>query len=257
MKIVILAGGLGTRISEESHLKPKPMIEIGEFPILVHIMKIYAAQGFKDFIVCGGYKQEIIKDYFNNIILYNNDVLFTFKNEKTILNKNNFDWNVIVSDTGLHTQTAGRLKKIEKYVGRERFMLTYGDAVGDINFDELLKSHIDSHKLATISVYNYIETKGMVNMNASGEVVSFNEKSGNTQSLINIGFMIFEPEIFDLITGDDINLETDIFPRLVSMNQLNAYVHKGFWQCMDTMSEKLLLEKLYSQDDYPWKIKTK
>jgi glucose-1-phosphate cytidylyltransferase len=257
MKVVILAGGLGTRISEESHLKPKPMIEIGEYPILVHIMKIYASQGFKDFVVCAGYKQQIIKEYFAHYFLYNNDVTFNLAsntNEREIHQRGKDDWCVTVSDTGLHTQTGGRIKKIQQFIGNEPFMLTYGDAVGDINLNELLECHKKSGKLVTMSVYNFGQSKGVIDLNKDGSINAFREKSDFDGDLINIGFMVLEPKIFDYIDGDSIPLEQYPLSELVRQKQLNAYVHKGFWQCMDTLREKEKLEKLWNSGDAPWKI---
>lgn len=255
MKVVILAGGLGTRISEESHLKPKPMIEIGELPILVHIMKIYASQGFNEFIICAGYKQRIIKEYFAHYFLYNNDVTFDMQsNERIIHNTSNDNWKVTVVDTGLNTQTGGRIKRIQKYVGNEPFMITYGDAVGDIDLNELIKTHKKAGKIGTMTVYNFGQSKGVIDLNKDGSVNSFREKSDFDGDLINIGFMIMEPQIFDLIDGDDIPFEQFPLNELVRKNQLNAYVHKGFWQCMDTLREKEKLESLWNSGNAPWKI---
>lgn len=255
MKVIILAGGLGTRISEESHLKPKPMIDIGEFPILVHIMKIYASQGFNDFIICAGYKQQIIKEYFANYYLYNNDVTFHMVGDKpTIYHRSKDDWNVTVVDTGLMTQTGGRIKRIKDFVGDETFMLTYGDAVGDIDLNSLLECHKKSGKLGTMSVYNFGQSKGVVDINKDGSVNAFREKSDLDGDLINIGFMVMEPKVFDYILGDDDPFEVTALHRLVSENQLNAYIHKGYWQCMDTMNERNKLEKLWNSGKAPWKI---
>lgn len=255
MKVVILAGGLGTRISEESHLKPKPMIEIGELPILVHLMKIYAAQGFDDFIICAGYKQRIIKEYFAHYFLYNNDVTFDMQsNERIIHNTSKDNWKVTVVDTGLNTQTGGRIKRIQKYVGNETFMLTYGDAVGNINLKELLESHKKSGKIGTMTVYNFGQSKGVIDLNKDGSVNAFREKSDFDGDLINIGFMVMEPQIFDLIEGDNMPFEHFPLNELVRQKQLNAYTHKGFWQCMDTLREKEKLEKLWNSENCPWKI---
>lgn len=255
MKVVILAGGLGTRISEESHLKPKPMIEIGEIPILIHIMKIYAAQGFKEFIICAGYKQQIIKEYFAHYFLYNNDVTFRMgSNERIIHKKSNDDWIVTVVDTGLTTQTGGRIKRVKKFIGNEPFLLTYGDAVGDINIKKLVDCHIHSKKLATLSCYNFGQSKGVIDMNKDGTINAFREKSDLDGDLINIGFMIIEPEVFDLIDGDDTSFEDKPLKILAQSQQLNAYIHHGFWQCMDTLKEKEKLEKLWNSGVAPWKI---
>lgn len=255
MKVVILAGGLGTRISEESHLKPKPMIEIGELPILVHIMKIYAAQGFKEFIICAGYKQKVIKEYFAHYFLYNNDVTFDMQsNQRIIHNVSKDDWRVTVVDTGLNTQTGGRIKRIQKYIGDEPFLLTYGDAVGDINVHDLLESHKKSGKLGTMTVYNFGQSKGVIDLNPDGSVNAFREKSDFDGDLINIGFMVMQPEIFDLIDGDEMPFEAKPLNTLVANNQLNAYVHRGFWQCMDTLREKEKLEKIWKSGNAPWKV---
>ena len=254
MKVVILAGGLGTRISEESYLKPKPMIEIGELPILVHIMKIYASQGFTDFIICAGYKQRIIKEYFAHYFLYNNDVTFDMQsNERIIHNKPKDKWKVTVVDTGLNTQTGGRIKRIQKYLGNETFMLTYGDAVGDIDIKTLLESHRKSGKIATMSVYNYGQSKGVIDLNKDGTVNAFREKSDYDGDLINIGFMVLEPSVIDYIEGDQTSFEKDPLNTLANQQQLNAYIHKGFWQCMDTLREKEKLEKLWNTGNAPWK----
>ena len=255
MKVVILAGGLGTRISEESHLKPKPMIEIGELPILVHIMKVYAAQGFNEFIICAGYKQRIIKEYFAHYFLYNNDVTFDMlSNERIIHNTSKDNWKVTVVDTGLNTQTGGRIKRVQKYIGDETFMLTYGDAVGDIDIKNLLEQHKKSGKIGTMSVYNFGQSKGVIDLNSDGSVNAFREKSDFDGDLINIGFMVMEPEIFSLIEGDGTIFEGYPLESLVKNQQLNAYIHKGYWQCMDTLREKEKLEKLWNSGKAPWKI---
>lgn len=255
MKVVILAGGLGTRISEESHLKPKPMIEIGELPILVHIMKIYAAQGFNDFIICAGYKQKVIKEYFAHYFLYNNDVTFDFEtNERIIHRRSNDNWKVTVVDTGLNTQTGGRVKRVKDYIGNEPFMLTYGDAVGNVDLHKLIDSHIKSGKIGTMSCYNFGQSKGVIDINKDGSVNAFREKSDLDGDLINIGFMVMNPEIFDYISGDEMPFEADPLHNLVKDNQLNAYIHDGYWQCMDTLNEKNKLEKLWNSGNAPWKI---
>lgn len=255
MKVVILAGGLGTRISEESYLKPKPMIEIGELPILVHIMKIYASQGFNEFIICAGYKQRIIKEYFAHYFLYSNDVTFDFETNERQLHKKSKDcWKVTVVDTGLNTQTGGRIKRVQKYIGNETFMVTYGDAVGNVNVNELLKKHKESGKIATMSVYNFGQSKGVIELNEDGRVTAFREKSNFDGNLINIGFMVFEPKLFELISGDDVSLESFPLKTLVEEGQINAYIHKGYWQCMDTLREKQQLEKLWESGKAPWKI---
>ena len=255
MKVIILAGGLGTRISEESHLKPKPMIEIGDYPILVHIMRIYATQGFNDFVVCGGYKQNLIREYFANFDIYTNDVTFDFSSGKRIIhNSPKFDWKVTIANTGNTTQTGGRVLRVRDYIGDEPFLLTYGDAVGDIDVNAVLEAHRKAGKLATICVYNFGQDKGVVEVDANGLVTTFREKSDLDGDLINIGFMVLEPEVFDYIEGKTSILEKDVLEKLAKIGQLNSYIHKGFWQCMDTMREKDVLEKLYKSDNCPWRI---
>lgn len=257
MKVLILAGGYGTRISEESHLKPKPMIDIGEMPIIVHIMKIYAAQGFNDFVICAGYKQQVIKEYFAHYYLYNNDVTFHIGEQtggKDVLPKAKDNWTVTVADTGLNTMTGGRVKRVQKYIGNEPFMLTYGDAVGDVDLHALLEEHKHSGKIATMSVYNFGQAKGVVDLGSDGSVKAFREKSDLDGDLINIGFMVFEPAIFDMIDSDDCVLEHGPLKKLAEEGQLGAYIHKGFWQCMDTLNEKNKLEKLWAAGNAPWKI---
>ena len=255
MKVVILAGGLGTRISEESHLKPKPMIEIGEMPILIHIMKIYASQGYKDFIICAGYKQQVIKEYFAHYYLYMNDVTFHMgNNKKEVIPDREFDdWNVTVVDTGLNTMTGGRIKRVAKYIGNEPFMLTYGDAVGNLDLNALIEEHKKSKKIGTISVYNFGQSKGVVDVSKDGVVNAFREKSDTDGNLINIGYMVMEAKVLDYIDGDGISFEQEPLKRLVAEHQLGVYVHKGFWQCMDTMSEKNKLEQLWTSGKAPWK----
>lgn len=255
MKAVILAGGFGTRISEESHLKPKPMLEIGEMPILWHIMKELSCYGIKEFIVCAGYKQHVIKEWFANYFLYTSDITFNFSEDNSIIvhNKHTEDWSVTVVDTGLNTQTGGRVKRVKDYVGNETFMVTYGDAVSDIDINELIKFHKEQGKTGTMSLYNFGQSKGVVEL-SGGSIKAFREKSDLDGDLINIGYMIFEPEMFDYISGDSMVLEGEPLNRLVAEDQLGGYVHKGFWQCMDTLREKQKLEKLWEAGDAPWKI---
>lgn len=254
MKVVILAGGYGTRISEESQFKPKPMIEIGGMPILWHIMKLYSSYGFNEFIICAGYKQDYIKKWFRDYSLITSDVTFDFaSDDKVIIHKKHTEpWKVTVVDTGLNTQTGGRIKRIKEYVGNEQFMLTYGDAVGDINISELLKFHRSHGKIGTVSVYNFGQNKGVLEIKGN-QVEAFREKSDLDGDLINIGFMVFNPEFFDLIDGDSTVLEKEPMLRLIAKNQLMAYTHKGFWQCMDTLREKEKIEKLWNSGSAPWK----
>lgn len=256
MKVLILAGGFGTRISEESHLRPKPMIEIGGMPILWHIMKTYSHYGFNDFVILAGYKQHVIKEWFSNYFLHTSDVTFDFTNEKQemlVHRKHAEPWKVTVVDTGLNTMTGGRVKRAKEYVGNEPFMLTYGDAVGNINIAELVEYHKSAGKIGTVSVYNFGQDKGVLDVDKKGNVKEFREKSDLDGDLINIGFMVFEPEIFDYIEGDSSVFEKAPLNKLVEMNQLNAYLHKGFWQCMDTIREKEKLENLWNRSHCPWK----
>ena len=256
MKVVMLAGGYGTRISEESHLKPKPMIEIGGKPILWHIMKEYSYYGFNEFVICAGYKQHVIKEWFSDYFIHTSDITFDFRrgNEMIVHNKHAEKWSVTVVDTGLNTQTGGRIKRIQKFVGNETFMVTYGDAVGDINIDELIQYHKDHKKIGTMSMYNFGQSKGVVDIGSDGNIAAFREKSDFDGDLINIGYMVFEPSIFDYIEGDNTIFEKEPLNKLVDEKQLAGYVHKGFWQCMDTLREKQKLEVLWESGKAPWKL---
>lgn len=256
MKLVILAGGFGTRISEESQYKPKPMLEIGGMPILWHIMKEYSVYGVNEFIICAGYKQNVIKEWFANYFIYTSDITFDFThaNEITVHNKHAESWKVTVVDTGLNTQTGGRVKRIKNYIGNETFMLTYGDAVSNVNIIDLLNFHRTQKKIGTLSVFNFGQNKGVLDIDSNGVVKAFREKSDLDGDLINIGYMVFEPEFFDLIDDDETVLEKVPMDRLVAKSQLAAYTHKGFWQCMDTLREKQKLEKLWDSGNAPWKL---
>lgn len=256
MKVVILAGGFGTRISEESQFKPKPMLEIGGMPILWHIMKEYSVYGVNEFIICAGYKQSVIKEWFANYFIHTSDITFDFTNgqEMIVHNKHAEPWKVTVVDTGLNTMTGGRVKRIKDHIGDETFMLTYGDAVGDVNIEELLKYHKAHGKIGTLSVYNFGQNKGVLDIAPDGNVNAFREKSDLDGDLINIGFMVFEPQIFDFIDDDSTVFEKEPMNRLVSKNQLVAYTHCGFWQCMDTLREKQKLEQLWDSGQAPWKL---
>lgn len=256
MKVVILAGGYGTRISEESIYRPKPMIEIGGMPILWHIMKIYSHYGFNEFIICGGYKQDVIKEWFSNYFLHTSDITFDFTDgyDMTVHTKYAEAWKVTVVDTGLDTQTGGRVKRIRKYVGDEPFLLTYGDAVGDIDIPALVAFHKAQGKIGTISTYNFGQNKGVVEVGHDGAISAFREKSDLDGDLINIGFMVFQPELFDLIEGDDTVFEKGPLMKLAETNQLTGFLHRGFWQCMDTLREKQELERLWQSGKAPWKL---
>ena len=254
MKVVIWAGGLGTRISEESHLMPKPMIEIGGKPILWHIMKIYSHYGYNDFIICAGYKKEVIKEFFNNYMVYNHDVTFDFKEKKTIIHDDKIDdWKVTIVDTGLSTGTAGRLKKVQKYIGNEPFLVTYGDAVADVNIPELVKYHESHGKYATVTTVTLAQTKGVLNVDDNGNILAFREKEQEDAALINGGFMVMQPEIFDYINDNEL-MDFELLKELSKEGQVKAYLHEGFWQCMDTQREKQKLENMCSKGDMPWKL---
>ena len=255
MKVVILAGGKGTRISEESQYKPKPMIEIGNKPILWHIMKEYSYYGFNEFIICAGYKQDFIKDWFHNYFIHNSDVTFDYSEGKPrlIIHNNNCEkWKVTVVDTGLDTMTGGRIKRIQKYVGNEPFMMTYGDGVCDVNIADLLHFHDQHGKIATLTSVKIDQDKGVLDIDESNSVRSFREKNLNDGAMINAGYMVLNSEIFDYIEGDSTIFEKDCLEKLAKDGQLMSYNHHGFWQCMDNVREKELLEKLVSQNKAPW-----
>ncbi len=257
MKIVILAGGYGTRISEESQFKPKPMIEIGDMPILWHIMKGYAHYGFNEFVICAGYKQHIIKEWFADYFLHTSDITFDYtsgNNQMIVHNKHVEPWKVTIVDTGLDTMTGGRIKRIKEYVDNETFMLTYGDAVGNIDITKLLDFHYTHGRIGTISVYNYGQNKGIVDTDSAGIVKAFREKSDIDGDLINIGYMVMNPEIFDRIDDDSTIFEKKPLNSLVQEGQLVSYTHDGFWQCMDTKREKDKLEAMWSSGKAPWKV---
>ncbi len=255
MKVVILAGGFGTRISEESHLKPKPMLEIGGKPILWHIMKEYSHYGFYEFIICCGYKQHVIKEWFDNYYIYNSDITFDFAaGNKMIVHDNVSEpWKVTLVDTGLHTMTGGRVKRIRKYIGEETFMLTYGDGVSDINIADLLKFHQEHGKIATLTAVNVEQRFGVLDITGEKEIVSFREKSTDDTSRMNAGYMVLEPDIFDYIDGDSIMFEKEPLERLAAEGQLMAYMFNGYWQCMDTKREMEQLNKIWEQGKAPWK----
>ena len=255
MKAVILAGGLGTRISEESHLRPKPMIEIGGQPILWHIMKILYSYNIREFIICAGYKQQIIKDYFANYTLHCSDVTFDFsKNGKVITHTDNSeDWKVTIVDTGLNTMTGGRIKRIKKYIDDGPFLLTYGDGVSNVNINGLMEFHKSHGKLATLTAVHPTGRFGILDL-ADNKVISFGEKIESSTDWINGGFMILEPQVIDYINGDDTVFERNPLETLSAEGQLMAYKHPGFWQCMDTMRDKNTLEKLWDSGNAPWKL---
>lgn len=255
MKVVLLAGGFGTRISEESHLKPKPMIEIGDKPILWHIMKHYSYYGYNEFIICLGYKGNVIKEFFANYYLYTSDVTFDLgNNDITIHNNYAEPWKVTLVDTGLNTMTGGRIKRIKDYVGDEPFLLTYGDGVSDVNIKELVKFHKKNNRIGTMSVTNTEQRFGVIDMGNNYDIKSFREKANTDGALVNIGFMVMEPEIFNYIEGDETVFERYPLETLANEGQLTAYCHDGFWQCMDTQRDKMKLEEMWRSKNVPWRI---
>lgn len=256
MKVVLLAGGFGTRISEESQYKPKPMIEIGGMPILWHIMKLYTFYGFTDFIICAGYKQHYIKEWFADYFLHTSDITFDFTegNKMIVHNKHCEPWRVTVVDTGLKTMTGGRIKRIQPYVGNETFMMTYGDGVCDVDVNGLLKYHKEQGKIATLTAVQLEQSKGILNIDTDNSVRSFREKSVRDSALINAGFMVLEPKIFEYLDGDECIFERRPLEKLAQQGELMSYTHKGFWQCMDTKREKDELEKMWVSGNAPWKV---
>ena len=257
MKAVILAGGFGTRISEESRFKPKPMVDLGGKPILWHIMKLYSHYGYNDFIICAGYKQHVIKEYFADYFLHTSDITYDFtsgKNEITVHHNSSEPWKVTVVDTGLSTMTGGRVKRVKEYIGDEPFMLTYGDGVSDVNITALVEFHKSHGKLVTMSAYNAGQRFGILDIAPDGRIREFREKTQGDGNLINIGFMVCQPEFIDSIDGDTTVLEKEPLQIAAKQSQLVAYRHNGFWQCMDTVREKEALEKLWAERHAPWKV---
>lgn len=256
MKAVILAGGYGTRISEESQYKPKPMIEVGGMPILWHIMKEYSTYGINDFVICAGYKQYMIKEWFNNYFLYTSDVTFDMtQGNKIILHEQHAEpWRVTVVDTGDKTMTGGRIKRIQKYIGDETFCMTYGDGVCDVDIAKIIEFHHEHGKLATLTSVLLDQSKGVLNIGGDNAVQSFREKSKEDSAPINAGYMVLEPEVFDYLGGDDCIFEQAPLQQLAAEGQLMCYQHHGFWQCMDTMREKIQLENLWAHGKAPWKV---
>ena len=255
MKVVLLAGGFGTRISEESQYKPKPMIEIGDMPILWHIMKTYSSYGFDEFIICAGYKQHVIKQWFSDYFLHTSDITFDFTkgNQMIIHDAHTENWKVTVVDTGLHTMTGGRLKRIRKYLGDEPFFMTYGDGVADVDIPATLEFHKSHGKLATMTAIRPESRYGMIDME-NGLVNSFREKSQSDVGWINGGFMVLDPKVLDYIEGDGDMFERAPMERLAEDGQLMCYCHEGFWQCMDTLRDKQKLESLWESGKAPWKL---
>ena len=255
MKVVILAGGYGTRLSEETHLKPKPMVEIGGMPILWHIIKIYSTYGIKEFIICCGYKGYLIKEYFSNYFLHMSDVTIDLSdNSMSIHQKNVEDWKITLVDTGQGTMTGGRLKRVSKFIENDTFGFTYGDGLSNVNIDSLIKSHKKSNKLATITAVQPIGRYGSLKIENNNDITGFQEKVAGDGSWINGGYFILEPKVLDLIDGDQTIWEQEPLKKLAEDNQLNAFKHDGFWQPMDTLREKNQLQELWDKNEAPWKI---
>jgi glucose-1-phosphate cytidylyltransferase len=255
MQVVILAGGLGTRISEESHLIPKPMIEIGGKPILWHIMKIYSHYGYKDFIVCSGYKQHVIKEFFANYFLHMSDITINMDdNSMEVHDKHAESWKVTIVDTGLNTMTGGRIKRVQRFINDKPFLMTYGDAVSDVDISKVVDYHRSHGKMVTMTAVQPGGRFGTLEIDDSNTITQFKEKHKEDGGWINAGFMVLQPEIFDYIDGDSITFEREPLDRVAQSGNLKAYYHTGFWQCMDTLREKEKLEELIQSDTAPWRV---
>ncbi len=254
MKVVIFAGGKGSRLSEETDLKPKPMVEIGGHPILWHIMKMYSQHGINEFVICLGYKGGLIKEWFSHYFLYNSDVTFDLAtNNMTIHHKRSENWKVTLVDTGLEANTATRLKRIKEYVGNDDFMLTYGDGVSDVDITKLLAFHNSHNKIATVTTVTPEGRFGTIKQGEKGEVTSFAEKIDNQDIWINGGFFVLRPEVFNFIPEDDVMWEREPLEKLTSEGELMAYKHDGFWKAMDMLRDKIQLEDMWKSGDAPWK----
>ena len=256
MKVVLLAGGFGTRISEESQFKPKPMIEIGGMPILWHIMKEFSYYGHHEFIICAGYRQEYIKEWFSNYFLYHSDVSFDFRNGKNemVVHRSVLEpWKVTIVDTGYNTMTGGRIKRIQEYIGTETFLMTYGDGVCDVDINKLIEFHKRHGKKATLTAVKIAQEKGVLNIGGDNAVKSFREKNLIDAIPINAGYMVLEPDVFNLLDGDDTVFEQKPLKTLADEGQLMSYIYEGFWQCMDNTRERDMLERLLQTGAAPWK----
>ena len=256
MKAVILAGGFGTRISEESEFKPKPMIEIGGMPILWHIMKTYSHYGIDEFVICAGYKQHVIKEWFADYFLHTSDITFDFTqgNKMIVHDQHAEPWKVTIVDTGLNTMTGGRVKRIKKFVNNEPFCLTYGDAVSDVDIKKLVEFHKSHGKCVTLTSVSLAQQKGVLNIDSNDTITAFREKDDEDGSLINGGFMVCNPEIFNYLDGDQTIFEQKPMKKLAQEGELKSFYHSGFWQCMDTKREKDKLEALWGTGNAPWKV---
>lgn len=254
MKVIILAGGFGTRLSEETNILPKPMLEIGGKPILWHLMKSYSSCGYNEFVILLGYKGHLIKEYFTNYFIYNSDLkINTNLNKIEIINNNNENWQVTLIDTGQNTMTGGRIKRVEDIINNEKFFLTYGDGLSDINFKDLLDFHNHNNKLLTISAIQPEGKFGALNIDEQNNVLSFQEKPKGDGNWVNGGFFVCEPEIFKYIRGDDETFENYPLETLTKENKVIAFKHKGFWKCMDTLRDKNILNELWSNNNAKWK----
>jgi glucose-1-phosphate cytidylyltransferase len=255
MKVVILAGGLGTRLAEETHARPKPMIEVGGLPLLLHIMKIYSHHGFNDFVICLGYMGYFVKEYFSNYALHRSDVTYDFASGETkYFNSVAEPWRVSLIDTGLHTMTGGRLRRVKEFVGDETFMLTYGDGVADVNVKDLVAFHRNHGCAATVTAVQPPGRFGALELDTDGGIRAFREKPADETGWINGGFFVLEPSVFDLLGSDEDVWERSPLETLAARNDLVAYRHSGFWQPVDTLREKKLLEELWATNKAPWKV---
>jgi len=255
MKVLILAGGFGTRLSEETVLKPKPMIEIGGKPILWHIMKIYSAQGYNDFVICLGYKGYVIKEYFANYFLHQSDVTFDVANNSMEIHNTNADpWKVTLVDTGLNTMTGGRVKRVKDYIGDEPFMLTYGDGVGDVDIPKLVEFHKEKGGLVTVTSVQPSGRFGTLNISNKGEVKAFEEKPKGERGWINGGFFVCDPSVVDYIENDSTIWERSPMETIADEGKMFAYLHEGYWKCMDTLRDKNELESTWEDEKCPWRV---
>lgn len=254
MKVVILAGGRGTRISEESIVKPKPMVEIGDNPILWHIMKIYSHYGFHDFVICCGYKGHMLKEYFTDYYIHQSDITVDLEKNSVEIHKSKAEpWKITMVNTGLDTNTAGRVLRVRKYLEEQPFMLTYGDGVSDVNVAELLKFHQSHGRAATVTVSKPVGRFGALTLSGS-QVESFREKSSLDEAWVNIGFAVFQPEVFGYLKDGSMMLETGPYEKLAEDGEMMAFRHNGFWSPMDTMRDKIVLEDLWNSGKAPWKV---
>lgn len=254
MKVVILAGGFGTRLSEETSLKPKPMVEIGGMPVLWHIMKIYSSYGFNEFVILLGYKGYVIKDFFSNYFLYQSNVTFDLKNNTMDIHQNESEpWKVTLLETGLNTLTGGRIKRAKPFIGSDDFMLTYGDGVSDVNILDLVAFHKNHGKLISMTAVQPDGRYGALDIKPDNSILSFKEKPKGDGAWINGGFFVCKPEVFDYIDGDQITFEEEPLRTLADTNELAAYKHHGFWEPMDTLRDKKNLCQLWDSNKAPWK----